>query len=111
MVEKIETKSTEIQAYYKKRATNNPYATSPDFNLREIEIEYLSRSLGDNMRILDVGCGNGYSTLSLASKHKSSFIGIDFVPDMIEQAESLKYNFQLKGSVEFNVDDVTDPNF
>lgn len=111
MIETIEEKRKEIQGYYKNKATANPYATSPDFNLREIEIEYLSRSLEDNINILDVGCGNGYSTLSLASRHKSSYMGIDFVPDMIEQADALKNKFSLKGSVEFRVGDVTNLAF
>jgi ubiquinone/menaquinone biosynthesis C-methylase UbiE len=111
MDEKIKAKSKEIQDYYKKKATPHPYATSPDFNLREIEIEYLSRTLIDGIKILDVGCGNGYSTLSLTSRHKSSFTGIDFVPDMIEQANALKNNFVLNGSVEFSVGDVTNLDF
>lgn len=101
----------EIKEYYKNKATLNPYATSPDFNLREVEIEYLSKHLKDNIKILDVGCGNGYSTLSLASKYNSSFTGIDFVPDMIDRANILKNNFSLKGDITFNVDDVTDLHF
>jgi ubiquinone/menaquinone biosynthesis C-methylase UbiE len=111
MNEDIEKKRNEIQEYYKNKATTNPYATSPDFNLREIEIEYLSRSLKDGIKILDVGCGNGYSTLSLASRHKSSFTGIDFVPDMIKQADALKNKFSLKGSVKFREGDVTKLDF
>lgn len=111
MNEKHEDKRKEIQDYYKTRATTEPYATSPDFNLREIEIEYLSRSLKDNIKILDVGCGNGYSTLSLASKYSSSFTGIDFVPEMVDQANRFKENFSLKGSVEFREGDVTRLDF
>jgi len=101
----------EIKEYYKNKATLDPYTTSPDFNLREIEIEYLSRRLKDNTKILDVGCGNGYSTLSLASKYNSEFTGIDFVPDMINQANILKHKFILKGSVDFKIDDVTKLHF
>lgn len=101
----------EIKEYYKNKATLNPYATSPDFNLREIEIEYLGKHLKDDIKILDVGCGNGYSTLSLASQYNSSFTGIDFVPDMIKRANSLKHNFSIKGTIEFKVDDVTNLHF
>jgi len=108
---RIEESPEEIRNYYKKRATTDPYATSPDYNLREIEIEYLSRSLKDNSTILDVGCGNGYSILSFASKYTSSFTGIDFVPEMIEQANTLKNTFLLKGSVEFKCGDVTKLEF
>lgn len=111
MNEKNEQRRKEIQDYYKNRANTNLYATSPDFNLREIEIEYLSRSLKDNIEVLDVGCGNGYSTLSLASRYNSLFTGIDFVPEMIEHAKKLKEKFSLRGSVEFKVGDVTKMDF
>jgi ubiquinone/menaquinone biosynthesis C-methylase UbiE len=101
----------DITDYYKKRATTHLYTTSPDFNLREVEIEYLSKYIKNNMTILDVGCGNGYSTLSLASKYNSSFTGIDFVPDMITQANILKHSFTLKGCINFEIDDVTKLHF
>lgn len=111
MNEKNHDLTKEIQNYYKKRASPNHYATSPDFNLREIEIEYLSRFLKDDIKILDVGCGNGYSTLTLASKYKSSFTGIDFVPEMVTEAENLKKSFSFQGSVDFFVGNVTKLDF
>ncbi len=39
----------EIQAYYRVRASTDKYATSPDFNLREVENHYLSRWLCDDI--------------------------------------------------------------
>ena len=100
-----------IQAYYRKRASLDKYATSPDFNLREVEIEYLSRWLKDGLKILDAGCGNGFSTLCHAAKYNSSFTGIDFVPEMIQAANLLTKNFSLSGRVEFKVGDVTNLKF
>jgi ubiquinone/menaquinone biosynthesis C-methylase UbiE len=98
----------EIQDYYRKRATTNKYATSPDFNLREVEIEYLSRRLKDGIRVLDVGCGNGYSTLCHAARHDADFVGMDFVPEMVASAKSMADQFSLRGRTEFCVGDVTD---
>lgn len=98
----------EIQDYYRKRATTNKYATSPDFNLREIEIEFLSRHLRDGIRVLDVGCGNGYSTLCHAARHDADFVGMDFVAEMVESAKSMSGQFNLRGRTEFCVGDVTD---
>jgi ubiquinone/menaquinone biosynthesis C-methylase UbiE len=101
----------EIQGYYKARADRGKYATSPDFNLREVEIEYLSRRLAGGLKVLDVGCGNGYTTLSHASMFDSSFTGVDFVPEMVKAAEGLRGEFELKGEVSFEVGDVTGLRF
>jgi len=101
----------EIKDFYRNRATSNPYATSPDSNLRELEIEFISRYVGEHQRVLDVGCGNGYSTLCFATKVDSDFTGVDFVPEMIPAAEALKGQFALRGKVEFQVGDVTRLDF
>jgi ubiquinone/menaquinone biosynthesis C-methylase UbiE len=111
MIEKTEGTRQEIIDYYRKRATTDRYATSPDINLREVEIEYIGRSLESNKKILDVGCGNGYSTLCHAASYQSAFIGIDFVPEMIEAADTMMGQFELKGRVEFQVGDVIDLKF
>jgi ubiquinone/menaquinone biosynthesis C-methylase UbiE len=97
----------QIKDYYRQRAGLGNYATSPDFNLREVENDYLSRELADGLAVLDVGCGTGYSTLTHASRWKSAFTGIDFVPEMIEAARSATGRFALRGSVQFAVGDVT----
>ncbi len=101
----------EIKEYYNKRANDGKYATSPDFNLREVEIHFLSQWLSAGKKILDVGCGNGYSTLSHAARFNSSFVGIDFVPEMICSANELKGQFKLLGNVDFQNGDVTDLKF
>jgi ubiquinone/menaquinone biosynthesis C-methylase UbiE len=102
---------SQIKDYYRKKASVDRYATSPDFNLREVEIEYISRWLKDDCHVLDVGCGNGFSTLSFATTHKSRFIGVDFVPEMIDSAHMLEKEFNLTGSVDFQVGDVTQLDF
>jgi ubiquinone/menaquinone biosynthesis C-methylase UbiE len=111
MGEDIEKKTSEIQEYYRVRAASGKYATSPDFNLREVEIEYLSRWMKDSLSILDVGCGNGYTTISHASMFESSFIGVDFVPEMVEQAKALTKSFKPKKDIEFQIGDVTKLQF
>jgi ubiquinone/menaquinone biosynthesis C-methylase UbiE len=111
-IKKDSTESTDdIRQFYRVRATSDPYATSPDFNLREIEIEYISRYLEDGQCVLDVGCGNGYSTLCHAARINSNFCGVDFVPEMIDAAQNLCSRFQLKGTVTFQVGDVTQLSF
>lgn len=100
-----------IRAIYRARATVDRYATSPDFNLRELEIESICRYLSANKRVLDVGCGNGYSTLSFAGQFESDFTGIDFVPEMVEAAEQLRLKARPKGNVRFEVGDATQLKF
>ena len=111
MENKTQSTRQEIIAYYRKHATTDRYATSPDLNLREVEIEYIGRSLEDNKKILDVGCGNGYSTLCHAATYQSTFMGIDFVPEMIKAADTMIGRFELKGRIEFQVGDVIDLEF
>jgi ubiquinone/menaquinone biosynthesis C-methylase UbiE len=103
--------STEIRNFYQRRATTERYATSPDFNLRELEIAYIQRHLRDGQRVLDVGCGNGYSALSYASRLAVSIQGIDFVPEMITAANAMREEFDLKGTVEFAEGDATSIEF
>ncbi len=111
MDREFNTTVSEIKEYYKKRARNGAYATSPDFNLREVEIHFISQWLSAGKNILDVGCGNGYSMLSHAARFNSSFVGIDFVPEMICAANEFKEQFKLVGNVEFQNGDVTDLKF
>jgi ubiquinone/menaquinone biosynthesis C-methylase UbiE len=107
----IKSKIGEIQEYYRVRADSGRYATSPDFNLREVEIDYLSRWMKDGLHILDVGCGNGYSTLCHATMFASQFVGVDFVPEMVSEAKNLSKDFHPKGEIEFRVGDVTKLEF
>lgn len=97
----------DIQSYYRQRAANGKYATSPDFNLREVENEYLSRQLANGLTVLDVGCGTGYSTLCHAARWESNFTGIDFVPEMVGAARTMMNEFSLRGKVNFDEGDVT----
>lgn len=101
----------EIQAYYRVRANSGKYATSPDFNLREVENHYLSYWLKDGIEVLDAGCGNGYSTLCHAAKYSAHFTGVDFVPEMIQSANEMKNEFALRGGADFLVGDVTKLDF
>lgn len=64
-------------------------ATAPDHHYRTLEIDAILRVL-ENMKhetILDVGCGNGYTTRAIAKKFPEATItGIDFSESMIAEA-------------------------
>ena len=64
-------------------------ATAPDHFYRTLEIEAINRVVSnlDHATILDVGCGNGYTTIQLAKQFpKSTIVGVDFSTAMVDEA-------------------------
>jgi len=96
-----------VKGRYIRDASTKRYATSQDGNLRELEINAISKHLSDGLQVLDVGCGNGYSAISFANLYNSNFLGIDNSQNMIDAARNLvKDEANLKGKIEFNLGDV-----
>lgn len=97
---------TEIKAYWENRALSADLAdavvTHPDVSQRLLEIDAMLDYLPDNQVILDVGCGNGFSTAVFAD-HARQIVGIDYSEAMIARARS-KYG-HLE-NVRFEVQDV-----
>ena len=82
-------------------------ATAPDHYYREMEIERIEAHLRDGDTILDVGCGNGYSTLRFAQKFPNCrIVGIDYSDPMIEAANTVLAKSGLGERVSFLVGDV-----
>lgn len=66
-------------------------ATAPDHYYRELEIEKIRRVIDAHKpkTVLDVGCGNGFSTFELAIEFpETNFIGVDFSKEMINVAKT-----------------------
>lgn len=64
-------------------------ATAPDHHYRGLEIESVIRAITamKHDTILDVGCGNGYTTRAIAEKFPDSeIVGVDFSEAMINEA-------------------------
>jgi ubiquinone/menaquinone biosynthesis C-methylase UbiE len=74
-----------------------------------MEIHEIAKHLTDGDKVLDVGCANGYSSIQFACVHRIQLRGLDYVPEMIEQARARLGTMQdnLVGSVEFDVGDIT----
>jgi SAM-dependent methyltransferase len=80
-----------LKEHYNRRAASDCYATSRDVNLRELEITAIAPFLPKFGRFVDLGCGNGYTLLSLAQQSAGDceFVGVDFASNLIEGAKEL----------------------
>lgn len=107
-----------IKEYWENRAKQyliKPAATTDDVYLRELEINTLVQTLNEiaiskNARLLDVGCGDGYSTLKLAQEFPDlTFFGIDYSENMVKSAcVRLESHPGLRSRIEFMVGDVNE---
>lgn len=78
-----------VRTMYDQHNPSDPYATSRDHNLRELEIRAIAQYAPAG-RILDLGCGNGYTVLSLArARSDCAWVGVDFSERMIAGAREL----------------------
>ena len=55
----------------------NQEATLGEIAVKCLEINEINRHLDHGQKILDVGCGNGYTTKIFAKKYNSKLHGID----------------------------------
>jgi ubiquinone/menaquinone biosynthesis C-methylase UbiE len=84
---------------------HSPSVSWSDHWAIEMEIRELLRHLNHGDDVLDVGCGNGYSTVQLASQKPIKIRGLDYLPEMIDQARTRAKSLPLSmpGNVDFNV--------
>lgn len=109
MTEKLTV--AEIRSYWTQQAVQHGLdvaASWSDRNAVELEIRQILARLEDGDRVLDVGCANGYSTTRFARERRLFVRGIDYVPEMIAQAQRrVAAEIQhLRGRLEFVVGDV-----
>jgi ubiquinone/menaquinone biosynthesis C-methylase UbiE len=86
-----------------------PAASWSDRTVMEMEIREILRYVVDGNRVLDVGCANGFSTVQVASQRRVHIRGLDYIPEMVDQARLRLATMagKLQGSVEFNTGDIT----
>lgn len=95
-----------IYEHWKEKAEkegSSPEASWGDLQMMELEISNIRAYIKEGFRILDAGCGNGYSTTKLFSKDSMNFLtAFDFVPEMVANA---RRRFQAKTfrSLQFNI--------
>lgn len=108
----------QIKSYWEERAgyyMADPASTTNDVYLRELEVltitKVLKALLGSGPgSVLDVGCGEGYSTLKVAQELRAlSIRGVDYSANMINMARERLAAFPvLNARLQFAVGDVLD---
>ncbi len=101
----------EVFDFWTKQANEHelsPSASWSDHHVIEMEIREIVRHLFDGDHVLDVGCANGYSSVQFACARRIRLMGVDYVPEMIEQARlrSARMADKLADSIEFRVGNV-----
>ncbi len=78
---------SEVVAHWDRQAREHGMAdtaTSPDHFYRELEIRCIMPYIRNGVRVLDIGCGNGYATRKFANINMASrFTGMDISEEMI----------------------------
>ena len=72
----------------------SPKSTMKDLFIRGLEVSKLTETLtklyNKNAKVLEVGCGNGYTISKLSKKLECNFVGIDSNQQMIQLASKRK---------------------
>jgi ubiquinone/menaquinone biosynthesis C-methylase UbiE len=102
----------EIRDYWRNQATNfgdDHRASWTDVYAINLEIAEISKRLRDGTRVIDIGCANGFSTISYAQRFRIEIKGVDYIPEMIAAARD-RLSVQpapLMGAINFEVGDIT----
>lgn len=73
----------------------------------EYVIELMARNnLGTHMQILDLGCGKGAVLVKVAQQFDIKALGVDIVPDFIEEANLYANTWGVSDKVEFKTEDI-----
>lgn len=103
------TENDKIKEYWEERARWNVKSgevTHFDVWQRWLEIELIKKFV-TNSRVLDIGCGNGYTTKEIAP-FAQQIIGMDYSKTMIERAtdELVDLDKDIRSKIGFEVCDV-----
>ncbi|MCC7145935.1 MAG: methyltransferase domain-containing protein [Phycisphaeraceae bacterium] len=98
----------QILEHYKSEAAKHGESgtsTIQDLRTRQLEIEALFAYVRDGMRVLEIGCGNGYVAQAMVERFAVDLAATDFSPEMIGIARARRLA-QARGKVSFAVGDV-----
>lgn len=70
-----------------------------------------SCKIDSNMKVVDIACGKGTTSVYLAKRYGCEVVGIDISEDLISQSNRLAKNERLEGQVSFHTGDALDLPF
>ncbi|HAL45180.1 MAG: hypothetical protein A2Y12_03450 [Planctomycetes bacterium GWF2_42_9] len=90
-----------IRQFWDERAGLGGIAGSNDFLLKNLELDLLRKRIPENAKILDVGCGNGQTLITLIKEKNCTGVGVDFSPKMVELAKNSAAQENLDAKLKF----------
>lgn len=100
---------SDMLMHYSKEANyHGPSGTSTiqDMRTRELELHAIGKYIQDREKVLEVGCGNGYTSWVLARNKRINIDAYDLCPEFIEIAKNRQCN-NLKGKIKYFEADAT----
>lgn len=94
--------------FWNTRAITSANPGTDDYNIKNLEEKIIVEIIPKNVRILDIGCGNGSTLIRLALEKDCSGVGIDFSDKMIELAITSSEQLKLQNKVNFFIDSIPD---
>lgn len=99
-----------IKEYWEKQAETykqSHEASWGDSWMIDLEIKTIGQYLKQGAQILDVGCGNGYSTIhQWQERRPASMIGVDLAENMIRHARQALIDHKITGNISFENGDI-----
>jgi ubiquinone/menaquinone biosynthesis C-methylase UbiE len=72
----------------------------------DLEIENISKYIKSGFKVLDVGCANGFATMTQFKKNKIDITGVDFSENMIKYAKGKVKELGITNGIRFKEGDV-----
>jgi len=98
-----------VKEFWEQRGKLGEKAGSQDVLAKNLEVDALAKYLRDDMQVLEVGCGNGITALSLAERFRLDIHAVDYASSMIDDANNRldHHDTELRGNVRFECRDIT----
>jgi ubiquinone/menaquinone biosynthesis C-methylase UbiE len=102
----------QIRAFWTGQAREHGQAAAvswSDVRVMEMEVREIVARLSPGDRVLDIGCANGFSTVQFASVPGVRIRGLDYIPEMIDEAQRRlrSLSSDLQERIEFVRGDIT----